>query len=155
MAMALLIVGAAMTAAGAINTAATNKNVADYNAKVGRQNATTVEQQAQVQAQIQSRRAYLQQGQAIAGYAANGGATSEGSPLEILQQSAQNAEADRQNIIYNGQVKATSLRNGASLDDYSGDAAMTTGYLSAAGALAGGAAKAYSGGAGTTIPVNN
>jgi hypothetical protein len=67
---------------------------------------------------------------------------------------------DRQNIIYNGRVKAMSLRNQAQLDILQGETAQSNGYMSAAGSLLQGGASAagmYAGvgkGAGSTIAVN-
>lgn len=150
----LLAVGTAVTVAGQIQSANAAKAAGDYNKRVGEMNANTAEQQAQIKAQIASRQAYIRQGAMVAGYADNGVDTSTGSPLEIMAASAADAERDRQNIIYNGEVQATSLRNGATLAGFQGESAQTSGYMSAAGTLFSAAGKGMNmggTGAGSTL----
>jgi hypothetical protein len=145
-----------MTAVGQIRQGQAANAAAHYNAQVANNNATAVEQQAQSQAMVQGRRAMMQNGALLANMAANGIDTGEGSAVDVLSQSAANAEMDRQNIIYNGRVKAQSLRSQAQLDTFQGETAQQNGFMSAAGTLLSGGAKAYgySQGAGTTISMN-
>jgi hypothetical protein len=159
-AISLAVAGSAMTAISSIKQGQAAKTAAEYNAAVSNNNAMMAEQQAQSQAMVQGRRAMMQSGGLLANMAANGVEVGEGSPLDILSQSAANAEMDRQNIIYNGRVKAMSLRNQAQLDILQGETAQSNGYMSAAGSLLQGGASAagmYAGvgkGTGSTIAVN-
>jgi hypothetical protein len=155
--MAIMAVGAAVSAVGQIRQGQAANAAAQYNAAVGENNARLAEQQAQSQAMVQERRASMQNGALKANLAANGVDVGEGSAIEILSQSAAAAEMDRQNIVYNGRMKAYSLRNGATLDLFQGNAAEQNGYMSAAGSLLQSAGKMYGmsqGGAGSTISAN-
>lgn len=151
----IMAVGTAVSVAGQIRQGQAAQNAAMYNAKVNEQNATAAEQQAQSQAAMQTHRASMHNGELLAEYGASGVVSGEGSPLEVLAQSAASAEMDRQNIIYNGRVRATSFRNGAQLAITQGETAMQNGYMSAAGTLLQSAGKMYGmsggGGAGSTI----
>lgn len=153
----LAVAGTAMTAIGQIRQGQAAKAAADYNAQVANNNAIVAEQQSQSQAMVQGRRAMMQNGGLLANMAANGIEVGEGSPIDILSQSAANAEMDRQNIVYNGRVKAQSLRNQAQLDTFQGETAQSNGFMSAAGTLLSGGSKAWGmsqGGTGSTIAVN-
>lgn len=153
----LAVAGTAMTAIGQIRQGQAAKAAADYNAQVANNNAIVAEQQSQSQAMVQGRRAMMQNGGLLANMAANGVEVGEGSPIDILSQSAANAEMDRQNIVYNGRVKAQSLRNQAQLDTFQGETAQSNGFMSAAGTLLSGGSKAWGmsqGGTGSTIAVN-
>lgn len=139
----VMAVGTAVAAAGAVRQGQAANIAAQYNAKVGEQNAQAAEQQAQSQASIQTRRASMENGGLLAEYGASGVVSGEGSPLEVLAQSASNAEWDRQNIIYGGRVRANSLRNQSGLDVTQGETAQQNGYLSASGSLLQGAGMMY------------
>jgi hypothetical protein len=65
-------------------------------------------------------------------YAASG-VSLEGSPVEILEQSARNAELDRLNILWSGETRAQGYQNTAALEGSRGSNAMASGLLSAAG----------------------
>ena len=73
-------------------------------------------------------------GQLRANYGASGVAI-EGSPLDLLEQSARNAELDRLTIINQGALQATAYRNQAALDRSQGRSALASGGISAAGTL--------------------
>lgn len=152
-AIAATVAASAMSAVASIKQGQAAKAAAQYNAQVGEQNATAAEQQAQSQAFLHSRRASMENGGLLANYGASGVVSGEGSPLEVLAQSAANAEWDRQTIVYNGRVRANSLRNQAGLDTAQGETAEQNGYMSAAGSLLQGAGQAYgmSRGPGSTV----
>jgi hypothetical protein len=59
----------------------------------------------------------------------------EGSPLEVLEQSARNAKLDELNILWSGDTRAQGYRATANLEGARASNAMTSGYLSAAGSL--------------------
>lgn len=149
-----MVAGTAFQAIGAIKQGQAANAAAKYNAQVANNNAQVAEQQAQSQAMVQGRRAMMQNGGLLANMAANGVDVGEGSAVDILSQSAANAEMDRQNIIYNGRVRAQSLRSQAQLDTFQGETAQQNGYMSAAGALLSGGAKAYGYSQGAGAPLS-
>jgi len=96
---------------------------AQYNAEVSRQ---TSEEQAR-RDEIQARMVI---GSDRANYAASG-VQMEGSPLDVLQQSAKTAELDRLTTLYAGATQTVAYKA-------AGDAAKTSSQFSAAGQLVGG-----------------
>ena len=132
-------VGTAVSVIGAIQGAGAASDAASYNAKVAENNAIAARQQAAANAEAQSRAARQRIGQMEANYGASG-ISMEGSALDILEQSARDAELDRLNIIYGGEVRARGY--GAEADLQSSKANDTSGYWSAGGALLSGMAKA-------------
>lgn len=133
-------VGTAISAVSAISGGMAARDSAKYNAQVAENNAIASRQQAAANAEQQQRQARLQIGQMEANYSASG-VSLEGSPLEILEQSARNSEMDRLNIIYGGELRASGYGNEASLNRSRASNAMTTGYLKAGSALMSGAAR--------------
>lgn len=138
---ALAGAGGLMGAAGAIQQGQAESVAAEMNAQQAERNATM----ALARSAEQERRARIEGtkvlGDMRAGYGASG-VTLEGSPLDVLQESAQTAELDALNIRYEGQAQAVGFRNEAKLERMRGASAKTRGYFSAASSLlsAGGAA---------------
>ena len=81
-------------------------------AKAYKQSADLAEQQSRADAASQRIRAGLQTGAAAAQYGASG-LSFEGTPTDMLAQSAMYGELDAQNILYKGSVKAYGLRQQA------------------------------------------
>ena len=142
-ATAISLVGTAFSVLGALNQGQQAKSAAEYNAAVANNNAIAAKQQAEANAAAQQRKARLTQGSMRAGYGA-AGVGLEGSPMDVLEQSASMAELDRQNILYGGALKAGGYQATAGLELMRGDAAVTGSYFSAGSALLSGAAKAGS-----------
>ncbi len=134
-------IGTAVSVIGMLQQGQQAKSAAEYNASVARQNATITQQQAAANAAAQQRKARMQLGTMRAGYGA-AGIGLEGSPMDILEQSASMAELDRQNILYGGQLRAQGYSNTATLEDAAGENAETGSYLRAGSALLIGAGKA-------------
>lgn len=161
MAMAIPIAMAAMTAVSAISQASQASNAAKYNAQVAEQNAQIARQQGAAAAEAQARQAKQQLGKMQANYAASGVDVGQGSPLDVLADSAAQAELDNLNTRYNYDLRARGFDNTSNLERSNASNAMSSGYLNAAG----GALKAYSGaggsfgggsmGGGTPIPLYN
>jgi hypothetical protein len=108
-----------------------NANVAIGNAKLAREKGA--EQERQVRREGAKALGTIQ-----AGYGASG-VTMEGSPLEVLEESARNAELDALTVRHSGEVKAIAFENEARAYRTRGASAQALGYGSAAGtALAGG-----------------
>lgn len=130
-------------AAGPVLGGMMAKNQADYQAKVATYDAQTANADASNDALTQFQHGQQVIGSARAQYGASGVEQDSGSPLDVLQQSARNAELDRQTIIYKGKLRAWGYQEQAQLDKYQGDLAMDSGYLSAASTVLQAGAKAY------------
>ena len=66
----------------------------------------------------------------------------QGTPLDVLAETAELGELDAQTIIVNGVNKSRGYENDARLERLRGQTAQTQGYLDAAGTLLSGAGKA-------------
>lgn len=139
---AIAIASAVIAAAGTAAAAKAQSDAQRYNAEVGKNNANYAEQAAAENARRQQVAATQQIGQLRANIGASGLQT-EGSPLDLLEQSARNSELDRLTILHQGAVQANALRNGATLDSLGSTNSLIAGGLSASGQLLGGAANAY------------
>lgn len=137
----LMMAAAAMTAVSAISQAQSAKATGEYNAAVATRNAGVARAQAAADAEAQQRHARRVIGAARAGYGASG-LSVEGSPLEVLEMSAANAELDRQNILYRGELRAMGYESDAALETARSDAADRAGYIQAGSALLMGAGRA-------------
>lgn len=141
-ALVLAGVGTAVSAIGAVRQGQAASAAADYNAQVARQNAVVASQQAAQQAALQQRQARQRIGAARAAYGA-AGVRVEGSPLDVLESSAANAELDRQTILYRGQLRALGYNDTAALNEAQGANAEQQGYLRAGSALLLGGAQTF------------
>lgn len=83
------------------------------------------------------------QGQQVANMAANGVDTSSGSPLDVLHDSAVEAEYDALKIRYGGALRSNAFNQQAQLQQMGASQARTAGYISAAAQLAGAIDKSY------------
>lgn len=133
-------IGTAVSVVSAIGGAMTQRDSAKYNAKVAENNAIASRQQAAANAEAQQRDARMRIGQMEANYAASG-VSLEGSPLEILEQSARNSEMDRLNILYGGELRAGNYGAEAQLNSSRASSAMTSGFVRAGSELMSGAAR--------------
>lgn len=145
----LLAASAAISAVGSIRQAQATAAAANYNAQVADRNATVARQQAAAdevrQRSVNSRRL----GSIRAAYGASG-VTMEGTPLEVLEDSAAQAELDALTIRYKGELAAIGANDEATLQRSRAKNARAEGNISAAGTLLRAGASYYSsGGAGT------
>ena len=92
----------------------------------------------------QKRETYLRLGAIRAAQGHAGGAAGEGSVLDVLGDVAAQSELERQQVLYEGELKARGFSNTATLDRYSGAAAQTGSYFKAGSELLGGAGSSYS-----------
>lgn len=138
--------GTAFSVIGALNQGRAASDAANYNAAVASRNAVVAQQQAAADAERQRRENVLRQGQIRAGYGASG-VTLEGSPLDVLENSAAMGELDRQTILYKGRLRSMGSEETAALDVMQGENAITQSYLRAGSELFTGASKAKAGGA--------
>ena len=140
------VIAAGMSVVSAISGAQQQKQAAKYNEKVANQQAQSARDVAAANAGAQRKRSAKTIGTMQAQYAASG-VSVEGSPLDVLEQSARDAELDYQNILYGGELSALGHQNTANLERSRGKNAMASGYASAAGSLFAGAAS-YAGSSG-------
>jgi mannitol-specific phosphotransferase system IIBC component len=134
------IAATAYSVSASIQSGKANEAAAEANAQQAEMNATASRAQAAASAESHGREARKRIGLMEASYAASG-VTSEGSPLEILQQSERDAELDRLTILYGGETRALGYQGTASLDRSRGEAAATAGYVRAGSELLSGASR--------------
>lgn len=138
-----LVAAAAVTTVAASTQARGAKKMSDHNKHVFELNAVQARKQAAAQAELQGRDARRRIGSARAAYGASGVAF-EGSPIDVLEESASLAELDRQTILYAGELRARGLDDSGAMAGYEGRAASRAGYARAGASLIKGAASAYS-----------
>lgn len=138
--LALAAGGVAMSAIGSIQQGKQAQAAAKFNADMMNRNAAIARQQAAAEEEKQRRLGYMRQGAARAAYGASGVAI-EGSPLDILEQSAAQEELDALNIRYRGAIGAQSAEGQAALSGMRGEAAMQAGYMGAGSAILMGGSK--------------
>lgn len=139
-ATAIQAVGTAFSVMGALSQGQQARQAGEYNAAVARNNALAAKQQADANAAAQQRKARLQLGSMRAGYGASGVGL-EGSPLDVIEQSAAMAELDRQNILYGGTLRSQGYESTAGLELMRGENAVTSSYFNAGSTLLMGASK--------------
>ena len=149
----LMAASTAMAVAGDVKQGQAASQAAGYNAQLATQNAGIAAAQGEAAAQAQSRDSQRKIGAAMAAYGASGVQMSDGSPADVLADSARSAALDNLTTRYNYQLKALGYQDQASLESAQSSNASAAGYLSAVGAAGSGASKLYSmSGGGTAIP---
>ena len=102
----------------------------EYNAKVARMNAEIARQQGIAAVEAQQRQAARAMGSMRAAYGASG-VQMEGSPVDVLVDSARNAELDRLTVQYNYALKAVGYEAESKLDLLGAKSARTSSYFKA------------------------
>lgn len=152
----LTVAAAGVTAYGQYQQGQAAKQAGEYQAAVAEQNARTsenlakdAEQRGQIAEQNQRRQTAALMGRQQAVLAAKGIDLANGTPLDILSQSAEYGELDALTIRHNASLEALQLRAQAGnqraqgqLSLLEGNNAATAGTLSAGGTLLSGGAKA-------------
>lgn len=145
----LALAGTAIATYGAVKQGQAASQAADFQASQAKQNAVISTQQAGEDERAFRVFSRQQLGAISEGYGASG-VSNEGSAQDVLESGAQQSELDALKIRYGGQLKAKGYQNTATLSEAESRSASAGGYLSAAGTLASGTAKAgynFSGGA--------
>lgn len=145
---ALIAAAATMKAIGSIRQGNAQSAAQEYNAQIADYNAGIVTQQSQENA----RRQRVANTKALGNIRASVGASGiemDGSPLDVIEESARTAELDALSIEQQGATQAWGYQNSASLSRMNARNARKGGYWGAASALLGGAADAFSMGAGS------
>lgn len=132
----LAIASTIFSAVGTLASASASRDAANYNASIAQQNATISQQQGATAQEKQDRAARKQIGLMVANYGASGVDSSQGSPMDMLQESVRNAKLDNLMIGYNYNLRARGFENEANLYEMRAANASTSGVLGAAGALA-------------------
>lgn len=134
MAMVLGIIGGVIGAMGSLQEANATASAADYNKEVANRNrAATLEQteSAIADKRLENRR---QMATLRASYGASG-LELDGSPLDVLEDTATEQAYDVAKIRYQGRMKAEGYREQAALFKLESKSAKTAGYISAGAQL--------------------
>jgi hypothetical protein len=142
MVAAAFIAGGLLGAAGSMQQGSAAKKAAKYNSKMLEARAVDVIAQSKEEERRQRVIGRKQLGDIRASYAASG-VTTEGSPLDILEESAASAELDALTIRRNGERQAMAFRNEAKLERMQGRASYNAGQIGAAATLLNAGAMAY------------
>ena len=135
----LTAVGTGVAAVGAVRQAQAASAAMDFNSKMSAQNAQVAEAQGAAAGEAQARDAQRRIGASVAAYGASGVQLSDGSPADVLADSARMAELDNLTLKYNYKLKGLGYAAQANLDSANASNSRTAGYFSAAGtALSGG-----------------
>lgn len=135
--VATSIIGAGVQAMGAMAQANAQASAAEYNAKVAERNATIAKQNAVQEEATKRRETRKVLGSQAAAVGASGLAM-QGSPLDVLGETAAMGELDALTIRYNGDNNTESYRQDAQLERMKAKNARTAGAIGAASALIGG-----------------
>ncbi len=143
--------GGMIQMAGEVHEGQAAENAAKYNASVAEHNANLSIHQSAEEERRQRVMAKRQLGDMRASYGASG-VQLDGSALDVLEDSAANAELDALTIRHGGQVKASNFLNEASLERFKGRMMKEQAYLKATGTLLETGAKAAPSGGGGKAP---
>lgn len=138
----------AVGAIGAINQGKAAQSAADYNAALAERNATIAKNEAvNREASLRNQNA-RKLATAAAGFGASG-LQMEGTPLDVMEETARVGELDALTTRWQGDVRQDEYKSNAQLERMRGAAAKQSSYTGAAGALLSGvssAAGAFRGG---------
>jgi hypothetical protein len=141
--IAASLAGGALSAFGSLYQGKAEAAAQEFNARVSENNA----KMAEAQAAEEERRVRVGGAKAIgdmrANFGASGVVTSEGSALDVLEESAMNVELDALSVRYQGHAQALALKNEAFMARRAGKQAKLMGKLGAASSVLGAGANAY------------
>ena len=135
-------VSGGIQALGAVRQGQAAAASADYNAKVAEQNAQIANAQGNAAVEAQQRDAQRRMGAAVAAYGASGVQLSDGSPMDVLEESARNSALDAATLKYNYKLRSMGFQNQANLYSAQSGFATTAGELNAWSSVASGTANA-------------
>lgn len=149
---AMMVAGTAISAIGALNAGNADAAAAERNAQMNARAAGISLQQGEAAAVQQGQINYRRLSGIKAAVGASG-LTMDGSPLDILESSAAQAELDTQNIRYNARLKSLGFGENADMDRDRAQSARKGGIFQAAATSLVGGARAYGmRGTGTPVP---
>lgn len=126
---------AVVAAVGAIRQGQATAAAEEFNKNVAQQNAAITEAQGAAAAQAQQREAAKRIGAATAAYGAAGVSLSEGSPLDVLEESVRDSALDAATLRYNYRLKSLGYVDQARLHGAQAGFARSASYLTAGSAL--------------------
>lgn len=137
------MISTAVSVVGALRQGKSQQQAAGYNAAVADRNAEVARQQSRQEAAQIDRRNRLRIGAARASVGASGG-TAEGSAIDVLGDMVAQGELERQQALYQGELRAMGFQDTASLERARGRDARSAARTRAGTALLSGAGQAYS-----------
>jgi len=140
-AAAAAVAGAGVSAYSAYEQGQEQKRVAEANARMAEYQAKQAKDAAALKAAQYKREADRRMASIRAGFAASGVATTEGTPLLVLMESAEEVAKDELRIKRGGDQTAWGLLQEANIQRIGGKSAATKGYYGAGASLLGGAAR--------------
>lgn len=141
-AVAIAAAGTAMSMQASQQQSAAGQAAAGYNAQINMQNAQIARQEAAADEAKLRVSAKKSLGAARANYGASG-VQIDASALDVLEESASNAEMDALTVRHKGALKAWSFEANAGLNLLEGNNAKTAGNIGSASALISGAGSVY------------
>lgn len=139
-AAALAVGGTLFNAIGSIGEGDAEYEAQQFNQRVANIQAGQIRQQTSEEARRQRVQSQKQLGNIKASYGASGIVSSEGSALDVLQESAANAELDNLMIKHQGEMRARSTEAEGYFAGMRGASAKSRGQMGAVGALLSGGA---------------
>jgi hypothetical protein len=135
-------VGTAVSVVGAVAQGQAAKNASEYNARLAEQDAVLARKKSEEEERRYRLQSQKQMGAMRAAYA-RAGVTMEGSPMDVLAESAYTAELDVLTIRAGGRAQSASLESQARIARLQGRSKLAGSYASAATELLGGATNYY------------
>lgn len=123
------VLGGATAAVGSVMSGQAAQAATNYRAQVARNMAEHALAVGRVEAQKQGFKTASIIGQQRAQQSASGVEVDVGSPVDVRASAAQMGALDTETILNNAAQKAWGLRSQATLDEFSGEAAATEGWL--------------------------
>lgn len=137
------ILGTVVSAVGSYEAGQRQRDVSEANRRMAEYQAKQAKQAAEVRAEQYGREAKRRMAQMRAGYAVLGVSTTEGTPLLVLMETAEEAAKDELRIRRGGEQTAWGLLQEATIQRLAGRGAYQRGVMGAGASLLGGAARAY------------
>jgi len=137
------VAGAAVSAYGMVRQGQYQSAANEYNAQIAERDAEAARRKAALDADASERKFKSLLGRQRALYAKAGVDITEGSPLLTMTFQAEEAERDRQAILYSGKTAEQSDLDRAKLFRFTGSNASTASYIGAGSTFLTSAASAY------------
>lgn len=137
--LASTVIGGGISAVGAVASGQAAQAAANYRAQVARNNAIFALQKGEVEAQAQGMKTSAMLGKQRAAFGASGLEVGTGSHVDVQASTAEMGRLDELTILNNAANRALGLRTEGTLEETSGKAAATEGFLKAGGSLIGSA----------------
>ena len=117
---------------GAIRAGQAQSNAANFNSAVAQRNVQISDAQGEAAGESQQRDAARRIGTATAAYGASGVQLADGSPADVLAESARNATLDNLTLKYNYKLRGLGYQTQANLESSNATNARTASYFNAA-----------------------